>query len=78
MYLQYSDEYVYSDVDEFHEYLRENSVFGHRINLITNLMQAAPFNEKYYYNTLQRRQEGRIHFENEWNNYLETQTYNKV
>ena len=78
MYLQYSDEYVYSDVDEFHEYLRENSVFGHRINLITNLMQAAPFNEKYYYNTLQRRQEGRIHFENEWNNYLETQSYIKV
>ena len=78
MYLQYSDEYVYSDVDEFHEYLRENSVFGHRINLITNLLQAAPFNEKYYYNTLQRRQEGRIHFENEWNNYLETQSYIKV
>ena len=78
MYLQYSDEYVYSDVDEFHEYLRENSVFGHRINLITNLMQAAPFNEKYYYSTLQRRQEGRIHFENDWNNYLETQSYIKV
>ena len=78
MFLQYSDEYVYSDVDEFHEYLRENSVFGPQINLITYLMQAAPFNQQYYYNTLARRQEGRIHFENDWNKYLETQSYIKV
>lgn len=78
MHLKYSDEYVYSDVDEFHEYLRENSVFGPQINLITYLMQAAPFNQQYYYNTLARRQEGRIHFENDWNNYLETQSYIKV
>ncbi len=78
MYLKYSDEYIFSDVDEFHEYLRENSVFGSQINLITHLMQAAPFNEKYYYNTMTRRQEGRIHFENDWNNYLETKSYFKI
>ena len=78
MYLKYSDEYVYSDVDEFHEYLRENSVFDPQINLITYLMQSAPFNQQYYYNTLARRQEGRIHFENDWNKYLETQSYIKV
>lgn len=78
MHLKYSDEYIYSDVDEFHEYLRENSVFDPQINLITYLMQAAPFNQQYYYNTMARRQEGRIHFENDWNKYLETQSYFKI
>ena len=78
MYLKYSDDYVYSDVDEFHEYLRENIVFNRQINMVTRMMQGVPFNEKYYYNTMVRRQEGRIHFENDWNNYLETQAYLKV
>ena len=78
MYFKYSDEYIHSDVDEFHEYLRENSVFGPQINLITNLMEEAPFNEKYFYNPMTRRQEGRIHFEDDWNNYLETNSYLKI
>jgi hypothetical protein len=36
------------------------------------------FNPNYYYNTMARRQEGRIHFEDDWNNSLETQSYIKV
>ena len=78
MYLKYSDDYIYSDVDEFHEYLRENIVFNRQINMVTRMMQGVPFNKQYYYNTMARRQEGRIHFENEWNNYLETQSYLKI
>jgi hypothetical protein len=78
IYFKYSDEYIHSDVDEFHEYLRENSVFGPQINLITNLMQEVPFNQKYFYNPMTRRQEGRIHFENDWNTYLETNSYLKI
>ena len=78
MHLQYSDEYIYSDVDDFHEYLRENSVFGPQINIITRMMQGVPFNEEYLYNTMARRQEGRIHFENDWNKYLETKSYFKI
>jgi hypothetical protein len=78
MYLKYSDDYVYSDVDEFHEYLRENIVFNRQINMVTRMMQGVPFNNQYYYNTMARRQEGRIHFENDWNNYLETQSYLKI
>lgn len=78
MHIQYSDEYIYSDVDDFHEYLRENSVFGPQINIITRMMQGVPFNEKYLYNTMVRRQEGRIHFENDWNKYLETKSYFKL
>ena len=78
MYLKYSDEYVYSDVDEFHEVLRENIVFNRQINMVTRMMQGVPFNKQYYYNTTSRRQEGRIHFENDWNKYLETQSYFKI
>ncbi|MBR5828017.1 MAG: carboxypeptidase-like regulatory domain-containing protein [Paludibacteraceae bacterium] len=78
MYLKYSDEYVYSDVDEFHEVLRENIVFNRQINMVTRMMQGVPFNQQYYYNTTSRRQEGRIHFENDWNKYLETQSYFKI
>ena len=78
MYLKYSDEYVYSDVDEFHEYLRENIVYNRQINMVTRMMLGVPFNDKYYYNTMARRQEGRIHFENDWNKYLETQSYFKI
>ena len=78
MYFKYSDEYVYSDVDDFHEYLRENIVYNRQINMITRMMQGVPFNNKYYYNTMARRQEGRIHFENDWNKYLETQSYLKI
>lgn len=78
MYLKYSDEYVYSDVDDFGEYLRENIVYNRQINMVTRLLQGVPFNEEYYYNTMVRRQEGRVHFENDWNQYLETQCYLKV
>ena len=78
MYLKYSDEYVYSDVDDFHEFLRENNVFNRQINMVTRMLQGVPFNSAYYYNTMARKQEGRIHFDNDWNNYLETQSYLKI
>ena len=78
LFLKYSDEYVYSDVDEFEENIRENIIFNTQINLITRLMQSIPFNPEYCYNTFTRRQEGRIQFADDWNNYLETQTYIKV
>ncbi len=78
MFLKYGDEYVYSDIDDFGEYMRENIIFNTQINLITRLMQGFPFNPKYYYNTMARRQEGRIHFTDDWNKHLETQSYLKV
>lgn len=76
--LKYSDEYVYSDVDDFYEYLRENKVFNLQMNLLTRLMQGLPFNPDYYYNTMTRRQEGRVQFADDWNKYLETKAYIKV
>lgn len=78
MYFKYSDDYTLSDVDEFQEYLRENIIFNRQIHLVTRLMNSVPFNAENYYNTMTRRQEGRIHFENDWNNYLETQSYFKI
>ena len=76
--LRYEDQYVYSDVDDFQENLRENTVFNARLNLITEIMRSVPFNEPYYYNTATRRREGKLHFRDDWNQYLETQTYIKV
>lgn len=76
--LKYSDEYVYSDVDDFYEYLRENKVFNLQMNLLTRLMQGLPFNPDYYYNTMTRRQEGRVQFADDWNKYLETKAYIKI
>ncbi len=76
--LKYSDEYVYSDVDDFYEYLRENKVFNLQMNLLTRLMQGLPFNPDYYYNTITRRQEGRVQFADDWNKYFETKAYIKV
>lgn len=78
MYIKYSDEYSLSDMDDFGEYLRENIAFNKQIHVVTRLLQSVPFNANYYYNTMARRQEGRIHFENDWNNYLETQSYLKI
>lgn len=78
IYLKYSDEYVYSDVDDFQANIRENVVFNTQINLVTRIMQVIPFNPEYYYNTFTRRQEGRIQFEDDWNDDLETQAYIKV
>lgn len=78
MHLKYSDEYVYSDVDDFYEYIRENNVFNPQINLITRIMHGLPPESNYHYNTMTRRQEGRIEFNDDWNNYLETKTYFKV
>jgi hypothetical protein len=80
LYLKYSDEYVYSDVDDFHEFLRENNVFNRQINMVTRMLQGDKLvrDHSFYYNTMARRQEGRVHFENDWNNYLETQTYLKI
>lgn len=76
--LKYSDLYVYSEVDDFQEYIRENNVYNPQINLVTELLRGAKFNPEYYYNTMTRRQEGRVQFEDEWNKYLETKAYVKV
>ena len=78
MRLRYSDEYSLSDVSDFQLYLRENNILSQQINIVTRLMQGVPFNPDYYYNTMVRRREGRIHFENDWNKHLETQAYLKV
>ena len=78
IFLKYSDEYVYSDVDDFQENIRENIIFNTQINLITRIMQGIPFNPEYHYNPFSRRQEGRIQFADDWNDYLETQTYIKI
>lgn len=76
--LRYGDHYIYSDVDDFHEYIRENNVFNPQVNLITELLRGVPVNKDYYYNTMVRRREGRIYFEDEWNDFLETHTYFKT
>lgn len=78
MRLRYSDEYSLSDISDFQLYLRENNILSPQINIVTRLMQGVPFNSDYYYNTIVRRREGRLHFENDWNKYLETQAYLKV
>lgn len=76
--MRYSDEYVLSDVSDFQLYLRENNVLSPQINILTRLMQVLPSNQNYYFNTMARRREGKIHFENDWNKYLETQSYLKI
>ena len=78
MFARYSDEYVFSDVDDFREQIRENVVFNQQIPLLTRMLQGVPVNSEYYYNTMVRRQEGRVQFSDDWNNYLETQSYVKV
>ena len=76
--LKYRDLYVYSEVDDFEEYRRENKVFSPQINLITDIFRGARFNPNYYYNTMTRRREGRVQVADDWNNYLETQAYIKA
>ncbi|MBR5855608.1 MAG: carboxypeptidase-like regulatory domain-containing protein [Paludibacteraceae bacterium] len=76
--IRYRDEYDLSDVSDFQLYLRENNILCPQINIITRLMQGLPANGDMYFNTMLRRQEGRIHFEDDWNNYLETQSYIKI
>ena len=78
MFVRYADEYMYADVDDFSEYLRENIVFNKQINIVTRMMQSLTFNPDYYYNTMSRRREGRLQFSDEWNSYLETQAYVKL
>lgn len=76
--IRYSDEYQLSEVSDFQLYLRENAILSPQINILTRLFQGAPFNKDYYYNTMIRRGEGRILFEDDWNDYLETQAYIKI
>ena len=76
--LKYRDLYVYSEVDDFEEYRRENKIFSPQVNLITDIFRGARFNPKYFYNTMTRRQEGRVQFADDWNKYLETKAYIKV
>lgn len=76
--LKYRDLYVYSEVDDFEEYRRENKIFSPQVNLITDIFRGARFNSKHFYNTMTRRQEGRVQFADDWNKYLETKAYIKV
>ena len=78
MFLKYSDEYVFADISDFQEYTRENIIFNQQINLVTRIMQGIDIDPNYYYNTFARRQEARVQFADDWNNYLETQAYIKV
>lgn len=78
LHLRYGDEYIYSDVDDFSQLMRENSVWSSQMSLLTNWLQGAVFNPAYYYNTSVRRREGRVLFEDDWNDYLETRLYAKV
>lgn len=78
MHVRYGDEYVYSDVDDFSQLLRENSTWSPQMSLLTNWLQGAVYNRDYYYNTAVRRREGRVQFEDEWNDYLETRAYIKA
>ncbi len=78
IHLRYADEYVYSDVNEFTQRLRENSVWSPQMSLVTNWLQGAVFNPDFYYNTAVRRREGRILFEDDWNDYLESRFYLKA
>jgi hypothetical protein len=76
--LRYGDHYIYSDMDDFQENIRENSVFNPRLHLVSEIFRGLHFNTRYYYNTMVRRQETRIHFSDDWNEYLETQAYAKM
>lgn len=78
IHLRYGDEYVYSDVDEFTQRMRENSVWSPQMSLVTNWLQGAVFNPAYYYNTAVRQREGRVLFEDEWNDYVESRLYVKA
>lgn len=78
IHLRYADEYVYSDVDEFSQRLRENSTWSPQMSLITNWLQGAVSNPSYYYNTAVRQREGRLLFEDDWNDYLESRLYLKT
>ena len=78
MRLQYSDRYEMTEVDDFQEYIRENMVLQPQISIQTRIMQALPFNPEYNYNTMARRREGMLQFEDEWNSYLETKSAVKI
>ena len=78
LHLRYGDEYVYSDVDDFSQLMRENSTWSPQMSLLTNWLQGAVYNRAYYYNTAVRRREGRVLLEDEWNDYVETRGYIKA
>ena len=78
MRMQYSDRYEMTEVDDFQEYIRENMVLQPQISIQTRIMQALPFNPEYNYNTMARRREGMLQFEDEWNSYLETKSAIKI
>lgn len=78
MRMQYSDRYEMNEVDDFQEYIRENMVLQPQISIQTRIMQALPFNPEYNYNTMARRREGMLQFEDEWNSYLETKSSVKI
>ena len=78
MRMQYSDRYEMTEVDDFQEYIRENMVLQPQISIQTRIMQSLPFNPEYNYNTMARRREGMLQFEDEWNSYLETKSSVKI
>ena len=78
MQVRYSDNYELTEIDDFQEYIRENMVLQPQINIQTRIMQIFPFNSTFYYNTVARRREGILQFDDEWNPYLETKSYIKI
>ena len=77
MRLEYQDHYVWTEVDDFSRLMRENSA-GLRLMDFTSYAFEALRRDSFCVNTAMRQRQAQLHWEADWTDMLETQTYVRV
>ena len=75
--LEYQDHYVWTEVDDFSRLMRENSA-GLRLMDFTSYAFEALHRDTFCVNTALRQRQAQLHWEADWTDILETQTYVRV
>lgn len=75
--LEYQDHYVWTEVDDFSRLMRENSA-GLRLMDFSSYAFEALRRDGFCTNTAMRQRQAQFHWEADWTDCLETQTYVRV
>ncbi|MCQ2330772.1 MAG: DUF5686 and carboxypeptidase regulatory-like domain-containing protein [Paludibacteraceae bacterium] len=70
--IRYADEYIYSEISDFDRLMRENAVWSPQMGITTAMMKGL-YNGSHTYNSMVRQREGRIQWDSDWSDHIETQ-----
>ncbi|MCQ2310852.1 MAG: DUF5686 and carboxypeptidase regulatory-like domain-containing protein [Paludibacteraceae bacterium] len=69
--IRYADEYIYSEISDFDRLMRENAVWSPQMGITTAMVKSL-YNGSHTYNSMSRMREGKLVWDSDWSDKLET------